>query len=176
MNITELARRLKITPKELKIALPKLGFHIGARAIQIPEKQAMQVVEVWQENRKKEKEIKKIEDKISKTKKEESLNEEKSKEKPKLVNIPSSIRVYDLAEKLNLSVMKVMNELIKNGVLSSINENLDYEVAAIIAENLGFEVNKEEGKKIVSVSAKEKAKDILKTEDKKKMVLRPPIV
>ena len=37
MNITELARRLKVTPKELKIALPKLGFDIGSRAIQIPE-------------------------------------------------------------------------------------------------------------------------------------------
>jgi len=59
MNITELARRLKITPKELKIALPKLGFHIGARAIQIPEKQAIQVIEMWQENRKKKKKSKK---------------------------------------------------------------------------------------------------------------------
>ena len=177
MNITELARRLKITPKELKIALPKLGFHIGARAIQIPEKQAIQVIEMWQENRKKEKEIKKIEDKISKTKEKESLNEEDNKEEPKSVNIPPLIRVYDLAEKLNLSVMKVMNELIKNGVFSSINENLDYEIAAIIAENLGFEVIKEKGgEKIISVSAKEKVKDILGTEDKKKMVSRPPIV
>jgi len=177
MNITELARRLKITPKELKITLPKLGFHIGARAIQIPEKQAMQVIEVWQENRKKEKEIKKIEDKISKTKEKESLDKEDDKEEPKSVNLPPLIRVYDLAEKLKLPVMKVMNELIKNGVLSSINENLDYEIAAIIAENLGFEVIKEEeGKKIIFVSAKEKAKDILGTENKKKMVLRPPIV
>jgi len=61
----------------------------------------------------KEKEIKKIEDKISKTKEKESLNEEDNKEEPKSVNIPPLIRVYDLAEKLNLSVMKVMNELIK---------------------------------------------------------------
>ena len=177
MNITELARKLKITPKELKIALPKLGFHIGARAIQIPEKQAMQVIEVWQENQKKKKEIKKIEDKISKAKKKEFLDEEDNKKESKSVNLPPLIRVYDLAEKLDLPVMKVMNELIKNGVLSNINENLDYEIAAIIAENLGFEVVKEEeDEKIISVSAKEKTKDILKTEDKKKMVPRPPIV
>jgi len=178
MNITELARRLKVTPKELKVALPKLGFHIGARAIQIPEKQAMQVVEMWQENRKKEKEIEKIEAKINKADVKESLGEESDeKEKPKLVNLPPLIRVYDLAEKLKLPVMKVMNELIKNGVLSSINESLDYEIAAIIAENLGFEVVKEEGgENIVSISAKERVKDILKTENKKKIVSRPPIV
>ena len=178
MNITELARRLKVTPKELKIALPKLGFHIGARAIQIPEKQATQVIEMWQENRKKQKEIEKIENKINKAKAKESLEEEDDKkEEPKLVNLPQSIRVYDFAEKLELPVMKVMNELIKNGVLSSINESLDYEIAAIIAENLGFEVTKEEGKeKIVSISAKEKVRDILKKETKSKIVSRPPIV
>ena len=67
MNITELARRLKVTPKELKIALPKLGFDIGSRAIQIPEKQATKVIEKWGESLKKEKEIKKIENKISKS-------------------------------------------------------------------------------------------------------------
>ncbi len=178
MNITELARRLKVTPKELKIALPKLGFHIGARAIQIPEKQATQVIEMWQENRKKQKEIEKIENKINKAKAKESLEEEDDKkEEPKLVSLPQSIRVYDFAERLELPVMKVMNELIKNGVLSSINENLDYEIAAIIAENLGFEVSKEEGKeKIVSISAKEKVRDILKKDIKSKIVSRPPIV
>lgn len=176
MNITELARRLKVTPKELKISLPKLGFHIGSRAIQIPEKQAMQVIEVWQENRKKEKEIKKIEDKISKAQKKESLDEEENKDKPKLISLPPSIRVYDLAEKLGLPVMKVMNELIKNGVLSSINENLDYEIAAIISENLGFEVVKGDVEKIISISVRDKTKNILATEDKKKLISRPSIV
>jgi len=177
MNITELARRLKVTPKELKVALPRLGFDIGARAIQIPEKQAMQVIEVWQKNKRKEKELKKIEDKISRAQKKKFLDEEDDKEILRLVNLPKSIRVYDFAERLKLPVMKVMNELIKNGVLSSINENLDYEIAAIVAENLGFEVNKEkEGEKIISVSAKEKVKNILKTDNKDEIVSRPPIV
>jgi len=176
MNITELARRLKVTPKELKIALPKLGFDIGSRAIQIPEKQATKVIEKWGESLKKEKEIKKIENKISKAQEKESLSRENDEEESKLVKLPSLIRVYDLAERLRLPVMKVMNELIKNGVLSSINENLDYEIAAIIAENLGFDVVKEEkSEKIVFISAKEKAKDNLRAGNNN-TVLRPPVV
>ena len=176
MNITELARRLKVTPKELKIALPKLGFDIGSRAIQIPEKQATKVIEKWGESLKKEKEIKKIENKISKAQEKESLSRENDEEESKLVKLPSLIRVYDLAERLRLPVMKVMNELIKNGVLSSINENLDYEIATIIAENLGFDVVKEEkSEKIVFISAKEKAKDNLRAGNNN-TVLRPPVV
>jgi hypothetical protein len=35
MNITELARILKITPQELRDSLPLLGFDIGQKAIKI---------------------------------------------------------------------------------------------------------------------------------------------
>ena len=66
MNITELARKLKITPKELKQTLPELGFHIGPRAIQIPDQQAQKVIETWQEMRKKQQAVEKIEKKILK--------------------------------------------------------------------------------------------------------------
>ena len=104
------------------------------------------------------------------------MSRENDEEESKLVKLPSLIRVYDLAERLRLPVMKVMNELIKNGVLSSINENLDYEIAAIIAENLGFDVVKEEkSEKIVFISAKEKAKDNLRAGNNN-TVLRPPVV
>ncbi|MCF7906692.1 translation initiation factor IF-2 [Patescibacteria group bacterium] len=174
MNITELARQLKITPQELKAELPQLGFHIGAKAIQIPEEQAQQVIEKWKQKQNKAKEIKKIKEKINKAKEESS---EEKEEKNSLIKIPASIGVYDLAAKMDLPVMKVMNELIKNGVLSSINENLDYEIAAIIAENLGFQVQKgEKGEKVNALSFKKKVEETLSNENAEELISRPPVV
>ncbi|MBL7141586.1 translation initiation factor IF-2 [Patescibacteria group bacterium] len=172
MNITELARKLKITPNELKQALPKLGFHIGPRAIQIPDKQAEKVIEIWHEKRAKEKTLAKVKEKISQVKeKQEAAVVSKS------ITIPPTIQVYRLAEKLNLPVTKVMNELIKNGVLASVNENLDYEIAAIIVENLGFKADKgdleEEGP---TTLVKDKLKQALAEESKAKLKTRAPVV
>ncbi len=172
MNITELARKLKVTPKELKKKLPELGFHIGPRAIQIPNKQAEKVIEIWQEKKTKEKAIQKIKEKISQA--------EEKKEAPteaEVITIPPTIQVYRLADKLNLPLTKVMSELIKNGVLASVNENLDYEIAAIVAENLGFKVVQgelEEEKH--STLVKEKLKEVLDGEDKARLLPRPPVV
>ncbi|MDA2922678.1 translation initiation factor IF-2, partial [Patescibacteria group bacterium AH-259-L07] len=174
MNITELARRLKITPNELKDELPKLGFHIGPRAIQIPDKQARQVIDLYRQKKEKEQALEKAKKKIVQKKEKE---EEKEKKEEKIVRISSTIQVYKLAEKLNLPVVTVMNELIKNGVLSSVNENLDYEIAAIVAQNLGFSVEKgEEEEKETGTLVKQKFQQALKSTDKKELRPRAPVV
>lgn len=174
MNITELARKLKITPKELKEELPVLGVHIGKRAIQIPDKQAEKVIELWREKKEKEKTLFKIKDKMNRSaEKEEPEDEEKKKD----IVLPPAIQVYRLAEKMDLPVKKIMNELMKNGVLSNINESLDYEIAAIIAENLGFNPIEGEGEeKKEEISLKSKVKDILESGQNKNLKSRPPVV
>jgi len=172
MNITELARRLKVTPNELKQNLPKLGFHIGPRAIQIPDKQAEKVIKIWQEKTEKESSLARIKEKISK-----ENEKEKTPEPLKVITLPPTIQVYRFAEKLSMSVPKVMSELIKNGILASINESLDYEIAAIIAENLGVktirgEIEQEE----LTQPLKDRLEEILKKEKKKNLEPRPPVV
>lgn len=173
MNITELARKLKITPKELKRELPELGFHIGPRAIQIPDKQAHEVVELYNQKKAREKELQKAKEKIDKKTKERETPEKEQK----TIVIPSTIPVYQLAKKLDLNIKKVMNELVKNGVLSSINESLDYEIAAIVAENLGFFVEQGEEEKVEeSTLIKQKLKHALKGKQKKELERRAPVV
>jgi len=54
------------------------------------------------------------------------------------VQIPSMVRIKDLARILNLPVARLIKELIKNNIYATINEEIDYETAAIIAEDLGF--------------------------------------
>ncbi len=172
MNITELARKLEDKLKSLKQELPKLGFHIGPRAIQIPDKQAEKVMDIWQEKKKLEEILKKAQEKISQRK------EEKGEEiEEKSVIISSKIQVYRLAEELNITITKLMNELMKNGVLASVNESLDYEVAAIIAENLGFKVELGElENKESETLLKQKLEEVLSNEDKSKLQPRAPVV
>jgi len=47
MNITELARTLKITPQELRNNLPQLGFDIGQKAIKINRNVANKIIKDW---------------------------------------------------------------------------------------------------------------------------------
>lgn len=173
MNITELARRLKITPNELKESLPKMGFDIGLRAIQIPDEQAKKVMEVWREMKERERGLEKIRQKTIQSNEEKTLPISE-----KEVIIPPKIQVYHLAEKLNLPVTKIMNELVKSGTLVNVNENLDYEVAAIIVEELGFKAIKGESeeKRGQKIFLKDKLKEVLKTENRKDLKPRAPVV
>ena len=44
MNVTQLARQLRVTPEELREKLPQLGFSIGRRAIKIDNRVASQIM------------------------------------------------------------------------------------------------------------------------------------
>ncbi len=58
----------------------------------------------------------------------------------KQITIPKILTVKELSEAFGLPVTKVIQELLRNGVLASINDNIDFETAAVIADDLGFEV------------------------------------
>ena len=47
MNVTALARQLKVTTAELLEQLPGLGFDIGARAIKVDDKLVPKIVSAW---------------------------------------------------------------------------------------------------------------------------------
>ncbi len=173
MNITELARKLKITPEKLKHELPKLGFHIGKKAIQIPDEQAEKVMKAWKKRQKKLKAIRRLRQKKSSEKKEKKTTKKESEK----IEVPSNIQVYALAQKLDVPVTKLISELMKNGVSASVNEALDFEIAAIVAESLGFELKKVDKKEAgTKKSLKNQLKDILSSENKKDLKPRPPVV
>lgn len=170
MNVTELARKLKIPTKELLEILPLVGFGIGQRAIKIDDRQAKRVIEQWPELLAKYR----AQQVSTKEKPEEKINDVEEK---KPVAIPSTIRVKDFAEKLKMSLSKVMAELMRNGVLSSMNEEIDFDTAAILGADLGFTIvpdgtSGEEKEKTTS----EKLKILLTEDDRTKLKPRPPVV
>ena len=45
MNVTELARRIHVSPNEMRDLLPRLGFDIGRKAIKVDEKAAQTIID-----------------------------------------------------------------------------------------------------------------------------------
>lgn len=88
----------------------------------------------------------------------------------KILHMPASITVSELAEKLGLPVTTLIGELFKNGIMATLNQRIDFETAQIIVEELGLEVTLEQKSADEAVVAKEKR------ELSDSAAERPPIV
>ena len=59
----------------------------------------------------------------------------------KIITLPEMITVGELAEKLNIPVVKLVGELFKNGIVATINQRIDFETAEIIIDELHLDVD-----------------------------------
>ena len=173
MNVSDLARKLKVTPHELLEKLPTLGFDIGARAIKIDDTVGDRIVQKWFENERRER--------LRNTLLAGAAKGAQTGAPVVLkdVTLPAYIAVRDLAGRLNLPVTKVIQELMRAGILASQNERLDYETAGIIAEELGFKATPEEVKKedaVETVQAMDRVKEIFETTKEEHLQARPPVI
>lgn len=140
MNVTELARQLRINTVELLEILPQYGFDIGRKAIKIDDTTAEQVIRRWKYI-KREMEQKKKQELEEKKLKEKELRKELGQH----VTLPEKLTVREFAEKLSMSTTQIITELMKNGILANQNQNLDFDTMSIMAEDLGFTVHKQDG-------------------------------
>ena len=172
MNITELARRLRVRPEELHSKLPELGFAVGKKALKIDNRQAQAITEAWNEMRRKERLAEKVRDQKAIAARRDLPDTER-----KSVTLPSVMTVRDFASKLDQPVPRIMQELMRNGILAAINERIDFDTASILAEDLGFKAIREDGKAIVEdTEGTEKLRDRIETEQKGSLVRRPPVI
>ena len=171
MNITELARILKITPQELHDYLPQLGFDIGQKAIKINGSVANNIIRDWP-RLKREIELKKA----AAAAKEKTLTKEETGTTKKTIAIANYITVRDLAAISGLSVNAILQVLMKNGIFVSLNEKIDYDTAWLVGSELGIEIKQQTTDETDSKKETNKLKDILSAEDKGKMNSRPPVV
>ncbi|MBT4941939.1 MAG: translation initiation factor IF-2 [Candidatus Magasanikbacteria bacterium] len=172
MNVTELARRLRIHPKELLRILPEYGFDVGMKAVKIDNKVAQQIMRSWNK-------IKRDIERKRRLEIEEKKNKEKAlrKESGLSTSLPDFISVRHFAERLSLPVSQVIAELMKNGILANQNQDIDFDTACVLAEDLGFSVNKEESAP-VDLEAELKKSEALEMALKKSKhtQTRPPVV
>ncbi len=139
MNVSELARQLNTTSKELLEKLPELGFDIGARAIKVDNVIAERIKKAWsQESR-----TQKLRQKMEQQQTAGDVDESEKEDKKEIV-IPEKISVNDLAKELDTEVPHLIGYLMKNGIMASLNEQIDFETASIVVEDYGFKAVKEE--------------------------------
>lgn len=172
MNVTELARRLKVPTSDLLEKLPELGFDIGKRAIKVDDRLAMKITEAW---KRRERGIREKE-RISEIRQAEAEIENRRAQGSE-IKIPSIITVREFAVLLGISINELLLALMKNGVLVSMNERIDFDTASIIGSELGFNIvlNEEKQENQEDLNNQEKLKGILTASDSKKQP-RPPVI
>jgi translation initiation factor IF-2 len=170
MNVTELARILKVTPQELKDKLPLMGFDIGQRAIKIDNSTAQRIIREWPVLLKKLNQ-QNVSDKNNAAETKEAVEVEK-----KIVTVGNFIAVKDLANLAQIPVSKVLAQLMKNGIFTSMNERIDYETAAVIGSDLDLEVKLQKENQETENKEQDKLKNILEKEEKDDLVARPPVI
>jgi len=91
------------------------------------------------------------------------------------IKVGAYISVKDFAAKLLEPPTVVIKKLIQNGIMATINEEIDADTAAIIANEFGVDTEVEEATAQTKLSLGY-AQEVIATEDKAKLVVRPPIV
>ncbi|MFH1711618.1 MAG: translation initiation factor IF-2, partial [Patescibacteria group bacterium] len=170
MNITELARRLRVPAEELRAKLPELGFDIGEKALKVPDRDVGRIQWAWNEYKKRQYLQKKMEEQKSRAER-KAMVQEGTAEK---VLLPAVVTVRDFAEALNLPIAKVMQELMHAGILASLNERIDFETASIIAEDLGYIAESAESTKEEGGEGVERLEQALNEQSNRKE--RPPVI
>ena len=98
----------------------------------------------------------------------------------RVVVLPDSLTVRELADSIDISVIEVMKVLIANGIVASINQQIDFDTASIVCSE--FEIEALSQSSLAELAEKEEAaqaqqwRQIYIDEEPENLKRRPPIV
>src|SRR5512138_3535691 len=96
----------------------------------------------------------------------------------KKIELPTSITVRELAQRMESSPIQVIKILMSNGVMANINQLVDYDTAAVVASELGYEVSLEAPEPTEEKETGEIPlwRRLIAGENPNNLVQRPPVV
>ena len=96
----------------------------------------------------------------------------------KIVEIPSTVTVRDLASLIEASPIDIIKQLMANGVMANINQQVDFDTAAIVIAEFGFEAEQlvVEDKDLGDERELPLWRQLIEEEDPKTLKDRPPVV
>ncbi len=95
------------------------------------------------------------------------------------IELPASIVIRDLAQKIEKSPIDIIKRLMTNGVMASINQAVDFDTAAIVVAEYGFDAIPEvyeEETELEEVGEVPYWRQLIADEDEAKLVNRAPVV
>ena len=93
------------------------------------------------------------------------------------IELPSSIVIRDLAQKIEKSPIELIKKLMSNGVMATINQSVDFDTAAIVMAEYGFEAVPEVVDEVkVEVGEVPLWRQLIAGEDQLLLTNRPPVV
>jgi translation initiation factor IF-2 len=94
------------------------------------------------------------------------------------IELPASIVIRDLAQKIEKSPIDIIKKLMSNGVMASINQSVDFDTAAIVVAEYGFDAIPEVFEEAVKEETGEVPlwRKMIADEDQAKLVNRAPVV
>ena len=169
MNVTELARILKITPQELRDWLPQLGFDIGQKAIKINRTVANRIIKKWPV----------LKNEMAALKQQSKAQEEEKQatvQVKKTITVPRHLTVKKFSLLADIPVNKILAELMKNGIFTSLNESIDYETAWLVGSELNLTVQSQADEPEEKNTDENQLKKIIANEAKTDLRPRPPVI
>ena len=96
----------------------------------------------------------------------------------KTIELPPTITVRDLAQRIQSSPIQVIKVLMSNGVMANINQQIDFETAAVVSSELGYEATPEANEPVEEKETGEIPlwRQLIADEDPRKLVNRAPVV
>jgi translation initiation factor IF-2 len=99
----------------------------------------------------------------------------------RVIELPETMIVRDLARALRVNPIDVIKELMSNGIVAGINQTIDYETAAIVAGEMGFQTQPIRVEEPETEQKQERAgrtlwQTLVKQEAAENVRPRPPVV
>ena len=93
------------------------------------------------------------------------------------IELPASIVIRDLAQKIEKSPIDLIKKLMSNGVMATINQSVDFDTAAIVVAEYGFEAVPEVVEEVVVETGEVPLwRRMIAGEDQARLTNRPPVV
>jgi translation initiation factor IF-2 len=93
------------------------------------------------------------------------------------IELPASIVIRDLAQKIEKSPIDLIKKLMSNGVMATINQSVDFDTAAIVMAEYGFEATPEIVEEVkVETGEVPLWRQLIAGEEEARLKDRPPVV